>query len=95
MSKAKAEALDGYTPIQALLKYFTDTGIKHRIRQLQGHIIALIWTYPFCKEIWQRFPDIISIDNTYKTNRFKMPFLNVTSITNIYNDVLSQGIFSG
>ena len=34
--------------------------------------------------MWQRFLDITSIDDTYKTNRFYMPFLNVTSITNNY-----------
>jgi len=25
------------------------------------------------------------MDNTYKTNRFKMPFLNVTGITNTHS----------
>lgn len=84
MRKAKAEALGGYTPTQALLKHFADTGIKHRVRQLQGRVVALVWTYPFCEGMWQRFPDVISIDNTYKTNRFQMPFLNVTGITNIH-----------
>ncbi|KAK4098359.1 hypothetical protein N658DRAFT_544084 [Parathielavia hyrcaniae] len=71
MNKVKAEALGGYTPTQALLKHFTDTGIKHRVRQLQGRVVALIWTYPFCEEMWQRFPDVISIDNTYRTNEFE------------------------
>ena len=84
MSQAKAEALGGYTPTQALIKHFTDTGIKHFVRQLSGHVTALIWTYPWCEKAWKRFPDVLSLDNTYKTNRFDMPFLNVTGVTNLH-----------
>ena len=32
MNRAKADALGGYTPTQALLKHFTDTGIRHCVR---------------------------------------------------------------
>lgn len=84
MSQAKAEALGGYTPTQALIKHFTDTGIKHFVRQLSGHVTALNWTYPWCEKAWKRFPDVLSLDNTYKTNRFDMPFLNVTGVTNLH-----------
>ncbi|EAQ91972.1 hypothetical protein CHGG_00207 [Chaetomium globosum CBS 148.51] len=84
MTQANAEALGGYTPTQALIKHFTDTGIKHFVRQLSGHVTALIWTYPWCEKAWKRFPDVLNLDNTYKTNRFDMPFLNVTGVTNLH-----------
>lgn len=33
--------------------------------------------------MWRKNPEVMIIDNTYKTNRFKLPFLNVCRISNI------------
>lgn len=35
--------------------------------------------------MWRLHPQVVSLDNTYKTNRFKMPFLNVTGVTNTHS----------
>ena len=82
----RRELLDIYTPTQFLLYhldsandgtfYKADVGPDHKLR-------AVFWSPPWCKQQWQRFPHILSLDNTYKTNRFGMPLLNVTGITNI------------
>ena len=32
--------------------------------------------------MWKQFPDLIMMDNTYKTNHFRMPFFNIIGITN-------------
>ena len=79
--RTRNEALGGYTPTQALIKIFQEDKVKHYVRQLDGHVSGLVWTYPWCEEMWKRNPEVLSMDNTYKTNRFKMPFLNVTGIT--------------
>ena len=33
--------------------------------------------------MWKLFPGVLMIDDTYKTNRFKMPLFNVTGASNI------------
>jgi hypothetical protein len=35
--------------------------------------------------MWRRHPEVLSMDNTYQTNRFKMPFLNVTGVSNTHS----------
>jgi hypothetical protein len=84
MLRARKEALGGYTPTQALLKLFDDEAICHRYRQTtDGRVAGVIWTYPWMQKMWRLHPHLISMDCTYKTNRFKMPFLNVTGVSNI------------
>lgn len=31
--------------------------------------------------MWRRFPEVLSFDNTYNTNRFKLPLFQVTGQT--------------
>jgi hypothetical protein len=40
--------------------------------------------------MWSRFSEVLSFDNTYKTNRFKMPLFNITGLTNI-NSIFNAG----
>ncbi len=82
--KRREIALDGLTPTQALVRDLRTHAVKHFLRQDQeGHITGLIWTFPWCEEMWRRHCDVLSMDCTYKTNRFKMPFLNVTGVTSV------------
>jgi hypothetical protein len=83
--RAREEALGGYTPTQALVKLFVEHGVKHYVRQLDGHVTGLLWTYPWCEEMWNQNPQVLSMDNTYKTNRYKMPFLNITGVANTHS----------
>ena len=71
ITRARTESLGGYSPTQALIRTFRDRNIKHFIRQLEGFITGLIWTYPHCEQLWKRYPDLLSLDNTYKTNPFQ------------------------
>ena len=45
--------------------------------------IGLFWTYPWCITMWKHFPWVIQLDNTYKSNHFRMPLLQVTGATNV------------
>ncbi|KAJ4994735.1 hypothetical protein K4K48_012083 [Colletotrichum sp. SAR 10_66] len=40
-------------------------------------------TYPFYKRIWKQFPEVLGFNNTYKTNRHKIPLFQITSTTDI------------
>lgn len=51
-------------------------------------LIGLVWTFPYYVQIWKRFPKIISFDNIYKTNHFKLPLFQAigqTCLGTIFN----------
>ena len=41
----------------------------------------IFWSTRRCVKQWKRFPEVLGWDCTYKTNRFEMPFLQVTITT--------------
>jgi hypothetical protein len=81
----------GYTGTQALIKTLEEaqangSGIEFTVRyheEDENLVIGLFWTYPWCTSMWRRFPGVLQMDNTYKTNRFNMPFFQITSINNV------------
>ena len=78
--------LNGLTPTQALLEVFKKENVWHYVLYHPSdlnRIIGLFWTYDWCLQMWRRFPYAIQMDNTYKTNRFRMPFFEVTGVTNL------------
>ena len=78
------EKLDGYTPTSALIKLFDEGKIPYITKWADdepNRLVGLVWTFPYCIQIWKRFPEIISFDNTYNTNRFKMPLFQATGQT--------------
>ncbi|KAI7762979.1 hypothetical protein LZL87_014053 [Fusarium oxysporum] len=62
------DKFDGYTPTAALIKLFDEREIPYL-------------TFPYCLQMWKRFPEVISFDNTYNTNRFKLPLFQATGQT--------------
>ena len=77
---------DGYTGTQALVKGLEDHGVRHVVRYASedpDKVIGVFWTHPWCEKMWKRFPDVLQMDNTYQTNKFKMPFFQVTAISNV------------
>jgi hypothetical protein len=51
----------------------------------------VIWMFPEQKLAYSRFSDIIVFDNTYKTNRFKMPLGVFTGVNNYGQSVCFAG----
>ncbi|RYO82461.1 hypothetical protein DL764_009603 [Monosporascus ibericus] len=83
--KVKLGKMDGFTGTQAFIKKLEDEGRPHRIVYEEAdpnRVAGVFWTYPWCIEMWRRFWRIVTMDNTYKTNRYKMPFMNITGYTN-------------
>lgn len=50
-----------------------------------------IWMYPDQKVNYSRFSDVIVFDNTYKCNRFKMPFGIFTGVNNFGQSICFAG----
>ena len=72
----RREKLDGLSPTAALIKLFDARGIPYVARwsvEEADRLLGLVWTFPYCLRMWKRFPETMSFDNTYNTNRFKLP----------------------
>ncbi|KAJ6439000.1 mutator-like element [Purpureocillium lavendulum] len=85
------DKLDGYTPTAALIKLFDETKIPYLVKwddSSPDRLLGIVWTFPYCIKMWKRFPEVMSFDNTYNTNRFKLPLFQATGQTclgSVYN----------
>ncbi|KAF5256396.1 hypothetical protein FOXYS1_13132 [Fusarium oxysporum] len=78
------DKFDGYTPTAALIKLFDEREIPYLVKWADDNpnrLLGLVWTFPYCLQMWKRFPEVISFDNTYNTNRFKLPLFQATGQT--------------
>jgi hypothetical protein len=67
-----------------LIKLFDEMEIPYLVKWADDNpnrLLGLIWTFPYCIQMWKRFPEVISFDNTYNTNRFKLPLFQATGQT--------------
>lgn len=75
--RLRTQSLGGMTATQAWISILRSHGLQHFIKYEdddENRIQGIFWTYPWCEAQWKRFPEVLGLDNTYKTNRFKMPF---------------------
>lgn len=83
--------IGGYTSTAALIKQFDEQDIPYAAKWAEDEpdrLVGLVWTFPYCIRMWKRFPEVLSFDNTYNTNRFKLPLFQVTGQTclkTVYN----------
>ena len=80
--KLSVAFLAGRTPIQALLIELpkdNDWIFKHELDN-QGHITTLFCMHRSCVEMLRRHPWVLSMDCTYKTNRYGLPLLDIVSL---------------
>ena len=78
----KAEKLNGLTATQAFVKELLNSDIKVNVMYDDDRrVCAVFWTYDWCRTMWKKFPEVLGLDNTYKTNRFKLYLFQVTGVT--------------
>ncbi|RKK66565.1 hypothetical protein BFJ68_g18585, partial [Fusarium oxysporum] len=78
------DKLNGYTPTAALIKLFDEMDVPYVVKWADdepSRLVGLVWTFSYCLQMWKRFPEVISFDNTYNTNRFKLPLFQATGQT--------------
>ncbi|OAQ57846.1 transposase [Pochonia chlamydosporia 170] len=83
-ARPNRENLGGYSSTAALIKLFDDKGIPYIAEWASdepSRLVGLVWTFLYCLQMWKRFSEVISFDNTYNTNRFKLPLFQVTGQT--------------
>jgi hypothetical protein len=75
----RRELRQGQSPTEALFQHLETSGIKHNIlrnketKRLEGLFTAC----PESIQYFQSHHDILLIDNTYSTNRFDMPLMDI------------------
>ncbi|KHO11515.1 hypothetical protein MAA_11031 [Metarhizium robertsii ARSEF 23] len=78
----KRERLNGLTATQAFVKELESGGIRVRtLRDEDDRVCAVFWTYDWCRTMWKKFPEVLGLDNTYKTNRFRLHLFQATGVT--------------
>lgn len=60
-----------------------NTQIHRQNNSPNGKIDRVLWTYPFCVDLWKSNPEVWTLDCTYKVNVFDMPLLQVRGVTSL------------
>ena len=83
-ARQRVESLAGRTPIQILLQDLTTGALfyQHRTDE-EGHVTHLFIAHPRSIELFHEHHDILLLDYTYRTNRYKMPLLNIVGCTSM------------
>ncbi|EXU94915.1 MULE transposase domain protein [Metarhizium robertsii] len=77
----KRERLNGLTATQAFVKELDSGDIRVRtLRDEEDRVCAVFWTYDWCRMMWKKFPEVLGLDNTYKTNRFGLHLFQATGV---------------
>ena len=86
IGKARKELLDGRTPIVALYEVLQDGNWFLRLSaDNNGEIVGLFMAHPISIAMARRFSTIFMMDCTYKTNKYKMPMLNIIGISSTFS----------
>ena len=67
----------GYSATEALLNYLIKKGVYHRVLTINNRLTGLFIACPESIQHLQSNFDVILVDNTYSTNRFNMPLMDV------------------
>lgn len=88
--------LGGYSPIQALLnEILSDNSaiISRILKDEKNRITHLFLIYKKSIEVLRENYDILLLDCTYKTNRYRMPLLNILFVTKLHTTMNLGFIF--
>lgn len=70
----------------ATIKAFDDLGVAYIAKwddDDPDRLLGLAFSFQTCQEMWKRFPDCLSLDNTHRTNNLGFPLFVVTVQTNV------------
>jgi hypothetical protein len=78
------EALNGQTPILALLKQMQADDFHWEVQHDEhGHVTHLYFAYRKSLEMYQSYLNVLLIDCTSKMNRFHSPLYSIMGITGL------------
>ena len=53
----------------------------HRCEEDTDIVTDLFWAHPVSLDLLRTFPHVLVMDSTYKTNRYRMPLLEIVGVT--------------
>lgn len=81
-TRLRQENLRGRTSIQALIEELKKGQFEYDYKyDSDGHVTHLFFSHYKSIELVRSYSSVLLMDCTYKTNKFKMPLLNVVSVT--------------
>ena len=71
------------TPIQVLYSHLTDSGYTWypRVNEHTNELEELFFVHPTSYALWCTFPEIMLMDSTYNTTKFKLPLCEIVGVT--------------
>jgi hypothetical protein len=86
---ARRSELSSMTVMEALFSRMEEDGFYYRyeVDPDTQRLLYLFWAHPGTSAQYRRHPDILGMDCTYKTNKYKLPLLNIVALTG-FNTVL-------
>ncbi|KAE9042983.1 hypothetical protein PR001_g5984 [Phytophthora rubi] len=88
-SAVRSHELSTNTAMEALFADLSKRGFLYRYETNQEtqELRYLFWAHPSTAALYRRHYDVLVVDCTYKTNKFKVPLFNIISVTG-FNTVL-------
>lgn len=89
-AKNKKRILDGRSPLEALIDVAGQMGYLHKVNfdSSSGRVTHAIFCHPEATSIALRWPQVLVMDCTYKTNKFNRPLFHIVCKTP-FNTVLT------
>ncbi|KAI9907699.1 hypothetical protein PsorP6_003789 [Peronosclerospora sorghi] len=82
--KRLQQLLDGRSPIQALFDELKSSQFRYAVHcNASGRIERLFFAHPESVALAKRLSSVVLLDNSYKTNRFRMPLFHVIGRTGL------------
>ena len=93
-NKILKENLAGRTIIQALLEELGQAGFSYDIEHDQdGRLTHLMFAHPLSIALTKSYTNVFVMDCTYKTNKYKMPLLDIVGVTSFNTSFYSCFVF--
>ena len=81
----RSETRNGLTNTEAAIELLQKLDWKYTLQDEDGHLTDLLFMLGNCLGLLTRFPRRLFMDCTYKTNKSKLPLINVVGCTNKYS----------
>jgi hypothetical protein len=67
-----------------LINHLKDEGYEVRwLKDCNNHALGFFFTHERCIQLARRFNEVVILDATYKTNKFRLPFINMVGVNNV------------
>ena len=81
IAQSKRELARGQSSIHALAEQLDGDGFWNKIRlDESGRVVAVLFAHPQSLGYLKLYPEVLLLDCTYKTNKYKMPLLDIVGV---------------